>query len=685
MVEPPIDFHVPSDKDAISSTPAGDGQHVLVSANCYAANDRVQGDGALLEETSAFRSDVELFYNVHTLLWDPEHEQTLDVREDAVDSDVDWASSRVPEIHLENEFAFADGSTATLDQRVVESVDRCSMTIRNRATFEEPGERTLYTIVNLGINGHDHEDPNAVHEAQVRCTPEHDVIVADDDDRYLAILQDHDGRRRFDGYRIGTTGQRHGRERSAWADIYQENDGWISNSTAGAGDLDAGFGLYVPEAETVEWTTAIGFAKDGESAIENARQALDAGYEADREAFADAWRDWHEGVTTSPTGDDSVDDLYERSLTAMRAARDSESEAMVAGAFKPKDMTYKFVWPRDQVIMIQALLAAGAESEARDAVAWLDRVQITGNVVDDRGIDRHGTWWQNYYTNGDPHWVALQLDQVGGPIYAHWLCWQETGDDSVRDDHYNMSRRAAEFLLEWDNGWGFPKGHQDPWEETWGYSTEGVASAIAGLRCMAEMADSRGEKDFATTCREKAAVWASNMETYCYKTDTPYGDHFVTADSPEHGGSPAPDERPDAAAFMAYWPWNVVDADAESMRSTAELAAEGVWAADEVACVGRYPGDVYTPSGTAEDGGWPLCEAYADVVRWQNGIDPDAVEEHVFEHVEEWTTTANLLPERVDGDGNVSWTSNLQWSQAMYVLLVESHLRGEPYGMAPSE
>ncbi|QCC52551.1 glycoside hydrolase family 15 protein [Halapricum salinum] len=685
MFEPPIDFQIPSDKDAIASTPAGDGQHILVSANCYAANERVAGDGALLEETSAFRSDVELFYNLHTLLWDPEHQQTLDVREDAVDADVDWTDDRVPEIVLQNEFEFVDGTGATLEQRVVESVDRCSMTISNRATFDKPGERTLYTIVNLGINGHDHEDPNAVHEAQVRCTREHDVVVADDDHRFLAIMQDRDGRRRFDGYRIGNTGQRYGRERSAWADIYQENDGWITNSTAGGGDLDSGFGLYAPEAETVEWTTAIGFATDAESAIDHAREALDAGYEADREAFADAWESWHEGVTTSPTGDQYVDRLYERSLTALRAARDSEAEAMVAGAFKPENMTYKFVWPRDQVIMIQALLAAGAESEARDAVNWLDRVQITGDVVDERGIERHGTWWQNYYTDGTPHWRALQLDQVGGPIYAHWLCWQETGDDSLVDEHYEMSRRAAEFLLGWDNGWGFPEAHQDPWEEIWGYSTEGVASAIAGLRCMAELADSRGETDFAEQCRERASVWASNMETYCFKTDTPYGDHFVTADNPEYRPHPAPDERPDAAAFMAYWPWNVVDADAPAMRSTAELADEDFWAADEVACVGRYPGDVYTPSGTAEDGGWPLCEAYADVVRWQNGLDSDAVEDHVHDHVKRWTTSADLLPERVDGDGNVSWNSNLQWTQATYILLVESLRRGEPYGMAPGE
>ena len=558
--------------------------------------------------------------------------------------------------------------------------------MRNRADFEATRDRTLYTLFNLGIKGHSHEDPNAVQAAHVVDTEEYSVVTATDGNRHVAFAQSHDGYRGFDGHRVGRTGVREGPGRSAWRDIYEESDGWIDENESESGELDAGFGLYLDDCERAEWLTAVGFAKGSEqAAIDHAIDALDNGYEAEREAFAEAWTEWHEDVTTAPTGDDAVDDRYERSLTSMKCAED-HCQAIIAGAFKPSGMTYKFIWPRDQVIIVQALLAAGAIREAKDALEWLDEVQIRGPdpVTDDRNIDRRGTWWQNYYTTGEAHWRALQLDQVGGPIYAHWLLWQETGEDDLLEKHYAMSERAAEFLLSWDNDWGFPRSHQDPWEEVWGHSTEGSAAGIAGLRCMAEMADAAGDDDLASRCRERADVWAGNLATYCYKTDTPYGDHFVTADSPEYG-HPAPDERPDAAAFMAYWPWNVIDADAPEMVSTAELADDPAWGADGTACLGRYPGDTYTPSGTAEDGGWPLCEAYADVVRWQSGLDTDAVADHVESDAAEWTTTANLLPERVDGDGTVSWNSNLQWSQAMYVLLVESHRRGEPYGLAPGQ
>jgi hypothetical protein len=74
---------------------------------------------------------------------------------------------------------------------------------------------------------------------------------------------------------------------------------------------------------------------------------------------------------------------------------------------------------------------------------------------------------------------------------------------------------------------------------------------------------------------------------------------------------------------MAYWPWNVVDTDDEALIETAKLADDPRWRASGTPCVGRYPADTYTPSGRPEDGGWPLGEAYADMVRWQTGLDDE--------------------------------------------------------------
>ncbi len=678
----------PSDKDAIVSSPFGDGMEVLATVNQYPGPARRGWNGALIEETSAFRLDIEQFYDVHTLLWDAEVGQTLDVRNDAVDSDVTYESSRVPEIHIRNDFAFADGATATLDQDVLVCVDTASLLVRNRAQFSTPSRRTLYTLFGLGIHDGERDDGGStddVDEAYVVHDRGYDFVVAHDGSRYLAIAQRRpdENRTTFDGCRIGRQGVSSGTEKSAWHDIYEENDGHIDDNDHLRGKVDAGFGLYVGDDTDCTWLTAVGFGESESDAIERALRTLWSGYGPERSLFAAVWERWHDGCSGSPVDDDFATDTYELSLTSMKCSQDPRG-GIIAGAFTPQEFAYRFVWPRDLVVMVQAFLSAGATLEAREALDWLAHAQISEEVTDSRGIDRYGTWWQNYYSNWEPHWRALQLDQVGGPIYAHWLLWRETGDESLLEAYYGMSERAADFLLGWDNG-EFPEKHQDPWEEIWGYTTEGSAAAIAGLRSMAQLADAVGDHEYATRCRARASTWADHFDEYCFKRDGLLGAHYVTADSPDWPDEPRADRRPDAAAFMAYWPWNAVDADGEAMRSTVEHADDLDWRADLSPCVGRYPGDDYTPTGAVEDGGWPLCEAYADMVRWQSGVDDDAVAEHVFEHSKAWRTAAGLLPERVDGGGRVRWNSNLQWTQATYVLLVESLARGAPFGLAPRE
>ncbi|ELZ28493.1 glucan 1,4-alpha-glucosidase [Halogeometricum pallidum JCM 14848] len=673
----------PSDKDAIVSAPLGDGMEVLATVNQYPGTGHRDWNGALVEDTSAFRLDVEQFYDMHTLLWDANVGQTLDVRNDAVASAVSYESPRVPEVHVRNQFEFDDGAAATLDQDILVAVDSASLFVRNRARFSTPSTRTLYTLFGLGI--HDGTSADDVDEAFVVHDHGYDFVVAHDSGRYLAVAQRRPstGQTTFDGCRIGRQGVTSGPDRSAWRDIYEENDGLVDDNHHLDGKVDAGFGLFVDDVTDVTWWTAVGFGESELEARENALTTLWSGYRAERSTFAAVWESWHGNRDGCPVEDAFAAETYELSLTAMKCAQDRRG-GIIAGAFKPKEFAYRFVWPRDLVICIQALLAAGATTEALEALDWLSHAQITNDVTDARGIDRRGTWWQNYYADQTPHWRALQLDQVGGPIYAHWLCWRATGDDSVLAAYYDTSRRAADFLLGWDDG-GFPGKHQDPWEEIWGYTTEGSAAAIAGLRSMAALADSVGEDDYAAECRETAAMWAERFDDHCFKRGALLGDHYVTADDPEPRDDPPADRRPDAAAFMAYWPWNAVPADSEAMQSTVACADDPAWRADRDPCVGRYPGDDYTPTNTAEDGGWPLCEAYADVVRWRSGVDEDAVADHVFEHSRAWRTAAGLLPERVDGGGQVRWNANLQWSQATYVLLVESLARGEPYGLAPGE
>ncbi|WP_435333601.1 glycoside hydrolase family 15 protein [Haloarchaeobius sp. TZWWS8] len=683
-----------SDKDAVTGAPTGAGA-VAASVNQYPSYGQGGSYGTLIEEVVANRFDIEQIRDVHTMLWDADLGETLDVRNDAAGSEVSYESSQVPELHVHNWFQFSSGYWADLYQDVLVSPDRPALCIQNEVQFDTANEHTLFTLVNPSLD--DNDSAGAGDDAYIKSANGYEFVVATDGMWYLAYAQHRPstGKKTFDGHRIGLEGTTSGADRSAWQDIYVENDGYISENTSNSGNVDTGVGLYVANDTKVTWETVVGFGTSESEAIANATTTLDNGYATEKSRFDTEWSNWHAGVASAPTGDTTADEMYELSLTAMKSTQDPAGPT-VAGLFEPHDDQYTYVWPRDQTIMIQSWLAAGADAEATAALQFLDDVQIKTDTYHDdptgTSINRKGTWWQNYYIDGAANWEMLQLDQVGGPIYAHWLCWREidggSSTSTILDDHYAMSKLAAEFLLGFDNGYGFPKKHNDPWEENWGHTTEGAASAIAGLRCMAEMADSKGDTTFAGDCRSMADTWASNLDTYCYKTGAYLGDHYVTCDKPEWdstpAGEPAPDQRPDAAAFMAHWPWNVKAADSPEMDSTVSKASDSEWTADNTPCLDRYPGDDYTPTDSPEDGGWPLCEAYADVVRWQNGLDANAVSDYVFTHAENWRTAGGLLPERVDGSGNVRWNSHLNWSQAMFVLLTESHARGAPFGYAPS-
>jgi GH15 family glucan-1,4-alpha-glucosidase len=687
--------YAPSDKDAIVGAPRGTGA-AAAAINQYPSTNGNNWQGTLIEEAIGERHDIPMLQDVHVMLWDSDYGVTADVRNDARDSAVSYASPKVPEAQITNEFRIGGSYDATLSQDVLSSANRDALLIRNRAQFGQATGHGLYTLVNFEID--DYDSQGAGDNGYKTTASGYDVLVAYDGTNYVAYAQHRPstGQTTFDGQRIGVEGTTSGSDKSAWQDVYVENDGWIDSNTSKSGNIDSAVGLWVDTATDVTWETAIGFGASESEAVSNATATLDAGYASEQSDFETAWNDHHATVRSTPLSDSTANAMYQRSLSAVEASTDPTGPA-VAGLFEPHGDQYTYVWPRDQVIMIQALLAADATAEAQAALGWLDDVQITTDTYHDsptgESINRKGTWWQNYFVDGAKNWEMLQLDQVGGPIYAHWLTWQEidggASGSGILSDHYDMSKLAAEFLLGYDNGYGFPKKHNDPWEENWGYTTEGTASAIAGLRCMAEMADANGESTFATDCRNKADTWESNLTTYCYKNNAYLGDHFVTCDSPEWdstpSGEPAPDQRPDAAAFMAYWPWNVVSADSSELLSTVQAADDTEWTADNTPCLDRYPGDDYTPSDSPEDGGWPLTEAYADVARQATGHDPNAVSEYVYDHAEQWQTAAGLLPERVDGNGAVRWNSHLNWSQAMFVLLAEQQRRGEPFGFAPSQ
>jgi len=66
---------------------------------------------------------------------------------------------------------------------------------------------------------------------------------------------------------------------------------------------------------------------------------------------------------------------------------------------------YHLVWPRDLVQCAGALLALGAEPEARDTLRYLIATQHAD-----------GHWNQNQWLGGVPYWQGIQLDEAAFPV-----------------------------------------------------------------------------------------------------------------------------------------------------------------------------------------------------------------------------------------------------------------------------
>ena len=66
---------------------------------------------------------------------------------------------------------------------------------------------------------------------------------------------------------------------------------------------------------------------------------------------------------------------------------------------------YHLVWPRDLVQCATALLALGAEHEARNTLRYLIATQ-----------KEDGSWYQNQWLGGTPYWQGLQLDETAFPV-----------------------------------------------------------------------------------------------------------------------------------------------------------------------------------------------------------------------------------------------------------------------------
>ncbi|HEU4595609.1 MAG TPA: glucan 1,4-alpha-glucosidase [Pyrinomonadaceae bacterium] len=263
---------------------------------------------------------------------------------------------------------------------------------------------------------------------------------------------------------------------------------------------------------TRPFTVALGFGREPDEALKNARASLAKGFARARAEYEEGW---HEYVKTLRRVEPKYQRQFDMAAMVLKAHEDKTFRgAMIASlsvpwgggasANEPNVGGYHLVWARDLYQVATAFHALGDKASADRALDYLFRVQQKPD----------GSFPQNSWLDGRPFWGSLQLDEVAYPLVLAYQLGRT--DNETWTKHI---RPAADFIVQ--RG---PYTPQERWEEESGYSPSTIAAEIAGLVCAAEIARRNGDEASAHVYRAAADDWTRRVEAWTATTTGPHGD-----------------------------------------------------------------------------------------------------------------------------------------------------------------
>jgi glucoamylase len=220
---------------------------------------------------------------------------------------------------------------------------------------------------------------------------------------------------------------------------------------------------------------ALGLGSSRESAATLALSSLTQPFENTWNEQVRHWQDWQtscrlpDGFAALPPG---IQSMVRTSAMVLRThCEQTFRGAMVAslsvpwGEYAEERPGYHLVWPRDLVECAGALLAFGADNEAREVLRYLIATQR-----------EDGSWYQNQWLGGKPYWRGIQLDEVGFPVLLAGILADRHALDGIQVS--DMVQRALGFIVRYG-----PVSPQDRWEENSGVNAFTMAVCIAAMVC----------------------------------------------------------------------------------------------------------------------------------------------------------------------------------------------------------
>jgi glucoamylase len=262
---------------------------------------------------------------------------------------------------------------------------------------------------------------------------------------------------------------------------------------------------------------ALGFGSSDDAAATLAITSLLQRFDSVLQEHIALWQSWHaESSERHAVPLDMPPVLADQHLVStvvLRSHRDKTYPgAMVASLSVPwgdagnERGGYHLVWPRDLVETAGALLALGAEREARDTLRYLIATQ-----------NEDGHWYQNQWLGGRPYWQGIQLDESAFPVLLAAALGVGERDALSGIEVEDMVRRALGFIARTG-----PCTEQDRWEENAGVNPFTLAVCIAALVAGAELLPAPASE----WAVELADFWNRNIENWASVYGTPLAQQF---------------------------------------------------------------------------------------------------------------------------------------------------------------
>ncbi|SFX54850.1 glucoamylase [Thermoactinomyces sp. DSM 45891] len=482
-----------------------------------------------------------------------------------------------------------------------------------------------------------------------------------------------------------------------WTDLQDRRMDWTYTSADDGNIVHTAEIPLQKGKQNQSFTMSLGFGNTEQEAVQTATKSLSSSFTQMMELYQGEWHKYLTSIHPPRKLSGKLKHQYWSAIMQLKAHEDKTFRGAniasltipwgeAVNADTPEVGGYHLVWARDLYQVATAMQAAGDSAAAKRALRYLLEVQQ----------QEDGSFPQNSRMDGTPYWTGIQLDQVAYPLI---LAWQLGETD--RETYENHLKPAADYIV--NRG---PSTPQERWEEEMGYSPSTIAAEIAGLICVADIAEENGDQASADLYTGVADDWANNIEKWTFTKTGGHGDgeYFIRIDQNGNPDDGAPLEINNGGG--TYDERNIVDGgflelvrlgvkgpfDPSILASLPELDQTIKVNTPHGSMWYRYNHDGY---GEKEDGSpyngtgmgrlWPILTGERGEYELAAGKSANA-------HLQAMAGAANegfLIPEQVwdqsdspkqglqFGEGTGSATP-LAWSMAQYVRLAHSIEAGEP-------